>query len=80
MSLSAPSSSADVYFAHKDAKGQQEFLKIELKDAYISSYRTDAGGGGAPTETFVLNGDKAEAIFLNGNSQSNILLKTQDSA
>ena len=75
MSLSAPSSSADVYFAHKDAKGQQEFLKIELKDAYISSYKTSSGGGGRPTETLVLTGDKADATFLNGNSQSNILLK-----
>jgi type VI secretion system secreted protein Hcp len=70
----------DVYFAHKEAKGQQEFLKIELKDVIISSYKTSAGGGGIPTETVVLNGDKAEATFLNGNSQSNILLKTQDSA
>lgn len=68
---------ADIYFAHKDAKGQQEFLKIELQDVLISSYKTNAGTG-IPSETLVLNAAKAEATFINGKSQSNILLKSVD--
>jgi type VI secretion system secreted protein Hcp len=67
----------DVYFAHKEAKGQQEFLKIELQDVLISSYKTSSGGG-IPTETLGLEAAKAEATFINGNSQSHILLKTLD--
>ena len=70
---------ADVYFAHKDAKGQQEFLKIQLQDVVISSYKTNAGGG-TPSETLGLEAVKAEATFINGNSQSHILLKTLGAA
>jgi type VI secretion system secreted protein Hcp len=70
---------ADVYFAHKNAKGQQEFLKIELQEVLIASYKTNAGGV-HPSETLVLNAAKAEATFINGNTQSKILLKTLDTA
>lgn len=70
---------ADVYFAHKNAKGQQEFLKIELQDVLIASYETNSTGA-KPTETVILNVAKADATFINGNDQSKILLKTLDNA
>jgi type VI secretion system secreted protein Hcp len=70
---------ADVFFARKAGGGQQDFLKIELTDVLVSSYKTN-GGGGVPTETISLDGIKGEATFINGHKLSNVLLKLQQGA
>jgi type VI secretion system secreted protein Hcp len=72
---------ADVFFARKAGKGQQDYLKIKLDDVLISSYQTGGHAGGAiPTETIALDGIKGEATFISGNKRSNVLLKLQGGA
>jgi len=67
---------ADIFFARKAGKGQQDYLEIKLTDVLISSYQTGgSGGGGIPTEKISLDGIKGEATFISGNKKSNIALK-----
>jgi type VI secretion system secreted protein Hcp len=71
---------ADVFFARKAGKGQQDYLKIKLTDVLVSSYQTGGHGGSLPTETIALDGIKGEATFINGHKLSNIALKLQPGA
>jgi type VI secretion system secreted protein Hcp len=66
---------ADIFFARKAGKGQQDYLEIKLTDVLISSYQTGGSGGGIPTEKISLDGIKGEATFISGNKRSNIALK-----
>jgi len=67
---------ADIFFARKAGKGQQDYLEIKLTDVLISSYQTGGSGGGViPTEKISLDGIKGEATFISGNKKSNIALK-----
>jgi type VI secretion system secreted protein Hcp len=59
---------ADVFFARKTDKGQQDYLEIKLEQVLIASYKISKGSGGAPTETIVLDGIKGEATFISGSS------------
>jgi type VI secretion system secreted protein Hcp len=69
---------ADVFFARKAGKGQQDYLEIKLDEVRVSSYQVSGNGGGSvPTEKIVLDGIKGEATFISGNTKSNILLKLQ---
>ncbi len=72
---------ADVFFARKAGKGQQDYLEIKLTDVLVSSYQTGGQGGGSiPIETIALDGIKGEATFISGNKKSNVLLKLQGGA
>jgi type VI secretion system secreted protein Hcp len=74
---------ADVFFARKAGKEQQDFLELKLEGVLISSYKLGGGGGGGnviPNETIKLDGVKGEATFISGNKQSKILLKPQGGA
>jgi type VI secretion system secreted protein Hcp len=70
---------ADVFFARKAGRGQQDYLELKIDDVLISSYKLGGASGdsGRPVETIVLDGSKGEATFLSGNSKANVFLKLE---
>ena len=44
-----------ILIGRKAGEGQQDFLKYELKNVYVTSYQTGGGGSAVPVDQFSLN-------------------------